>query len=96
MVMNGGENMALTENPPRTGLDKVIRERGLKYPEIATEVKRQTGVGISAQAVGQWARGEKAPRNPEVRKAMSVLLGVDIYTLFFRHEDDPDFLMPTG
>ena len=77
----------ITENPPRTGLEKELRLRGISYESLAGEV------GVRIQTVGSWARGRTTP-DAEMRKKVSKILGIDIYTLFFQHEDDPNFLTP--
>ncbi|MHB9053551.1 MAG: helix-turn-helix transcriptional regulator [Thermoleophilia bacterium] len=79
----------LKQVPPRTGLEKILRERGTKNTWLAAEI------GKTPHTVGTWVRGEVIP-GKEDRRRISEILGVDIYNLFFRHEDEPEFLMPTG
>ncbi len=85
--VKGGERDMLIERLPKTGLQRELRLRGIPYSRLAEEV------GVQEQTVGNWAKGKTTPE-PTMRKRISVILGVDIYTLFFRHEDDPGFLTP--
>ncbi len=88
-IIKGGEADMLARKTPRTGLERELKLQGITYRTLAEEI------GVQTQTVGYWARGETKP-DPEMRKRVSEILRVDIYTLFFRHEDEPEFLQPTG
>lgn len=87
-IIKGGEADMLVRKPPRTGLERELKAQGITYKALAEEM------GVQIATVGYWARGETKP-GAEMRQKVSKILGVDIYTLFFHHEDEPDFLMPT-
>lgn len=70
----------LKENPPKTGLDYIMRVRGITNEALASQVR------CDSRNVSGWRNG-RIPRTREQRQEIARILSESEYFLFFQETD---------
>ncbi len=82
-------NEMLKENPPKTGLDYVMRVRGITNEGLGRQLD------TDPKNISGWRNG-RMPQKRESREEIAEVLGETEYFLFFQKDNWENRLSPTG